>query len=259
MKINDFEGLPYRETMEFLGVVDDDACVVKAGRTKDFQVTLVAWQVGKGPIVSEPIMLVEARVTNDVADARLDQFDSGVVRFRARRARGDMQLSLVEYVGKSRSKAFSAYAQGAGRPNDDDMFGALEFRSATKKWRSVRFLESDGIAIGFKADSEASLQKVVDSSKSLWINREKLLDDVRKRVLREEFEDAAEIWEEDYEETLTKKRFLELLPNPQHVTFSLQNGDFFELAIECEDLFADGYVVISGDKSGKITSYSFCS
>lgn len=139
----------------------------------------------------------------------------------------------------------------------DDTFGTLEFSSKTKKWLSREFRESENILVGFVAEDQDTLRDIVESSKSLGKNREKLFERVQKRVVKEEFKDVSELWEDEHETKLTKKKFVEMLPSPRFITFSESEEEFFELSVECEELFDDGYVVISGTKSGKILEYVF--
>ena len=140
---------------------------------------------------------------------------------------------------------------------EDSSFGTLKFSSTTKKWISTRFRDTEGVSVGFVAGDKDALMSLVELATPFWENREKLFERVRKRVLKEEFEDASESWEDEHESKLSKKTFLEILPNPKFITFSNADEEFFELSVECDDLFCDGYVVISGDKSGKIVDYVF--
>jgi hypothetical protein len=259
-------GIPRNEPSEFVALVDPSGGGggIKSGRQKrwDFSVVLVAWRCNGGPVVRDPIIVADTKITDITLSNRMKQFPKwSIVRFIAKRTRrGTWQyppIELTKFLGTARDKSLADVKTELQQPVviNDRLFGTVTFDREVEWFETDKFVATEGVRITFSATTTADAKQLIDDAKPFWRARRKWFKQFQQHAYDQMFETSAGWYFDNHGKELTKRQFIVLLGMPCSVSFYSADGDLgFTLGGWSDELFGDHGIDISGTLSGDLES-----
>ena len=248
-----------KETSTFVGLVDSPGGGgLKTGRQKrwNFSATIVAWRCNGGPVVQEPINVIDTQIAEISLTNRMKQFaKNSIIKFNAKRARRGSWLyppvELTKFAGTAKDKSLAKIKREREKPViiNDRLFGAVTFDRDIQWFETDKFHESDDTHIVFIATTPEDAKKLVHAAKPFWRGRKKWFREFREIAFEQMYETSEWHFESEGKQ-LSPKIFKELLVSPSMVTFYNEDGVLgFTLAGSSDELFGEHDFQVSGTLS----------